>query len=125
MSRRTRHERNTERGTGPESSGATEAVRRYPGARFPTGPSVLVGLADGSCLWFPRALAKRTGTSIRIHPEVGVDIVVPAAGTDLVTFEVDETRPWPISLFEDAIDDLRLGFDEKLWRTPEERREHP
>jgi hypothetical protein len=83
---------------------------------------VLVGLADGSLLWFPNAEARRTHTTIRIRTEAGAEIVVPAAGTDLLTYEPRENWPWPTYLLEEAIDDLRLGIDEKLWRPIEERR---
>jgi hypothetical protein len=108
---------------GKRTSRATPVQKRY--FPPPPAPSVLVGLACGACLWFPRAVAKRARTTIRIRTEEGVEIVVPTAGADFLTFAAGATRPWPIGLLEDEIDTIHLGINEKLWRTLEERRRDP
>ena len=75
---------------------------RQPGAR-----SALVVLRDGSCLWFPRATVKRSRTEVRVRTADGADVVVPAAGTDCLTYDASEERPEPIAQLVNAIDRLR------------------
>ena len=45
--------------------------------RQPVARAALVVLRDGSCLWFPRATVKRSGTAIRVRAAAGVDVVCP------------------------------------------------
>jgi uncharacterized protein len=75
--------------------------------RQPVARSALVVLRDGSCLWLPRAKVKRNRTEIRVRTADGVDVVVPAAGTDCLTYDASETRPEPIAQLVNAIDVLR------------------
>jgi len=75
--------------------------------RQPVVRSALVVLGDGSCLWFPRATVKRSRTAIRVRTAAGVDVVVPAAGTDCLTYDASDKRPEPIALLVNAIDGLR------------------
>jgi hypothetical protein len=75
--------------------------------RQPVARSALVVLRDGSCLWFPRATVKRSRTAIRVRTADGVDVVVPAAGTDCLTYDASEKRPEPIAQLVNAIDGLR------------------
>jgi predicted nucleotidyltransferase len=75
--------------------------------RQPVARSALVVLRDGSCLWFPRATVKRSRTEIRMRTAGGVDVVVPAAGADCLTYGASESRPEPIAQLVNAIDVLR------------------
>jgi hypothetical protein len=88
---------------------------------------LLVWLGDGSCLWLLNAHAQRSGGTIRVRTESGVEIVVPAAGTDLMTYEAGARRPSSVVRLEEIIDEVRFALDEKLWWTLDERRRtaHP
>ena len=59
--------------------------------------SALVVLGDGSCLWFPRVTVKRSRTEIRLRTADGVDVVVPAAGTNCVTCDASKKMPEEIA----------------------------
>jgi predicted nucleotidyltransferase len=72
----------------------------------PVDRSALVVLRDGSCLWFSRATVKHSRTEIRVRTAEGVDVVVPAAGTDCLTYDASE-RSEPIAQLVRAIDVLR------------------
>jgi predicted nucleotidyltransferase len=74
--------------------------------RQPVARAALVVLHDASCLWFPRATVKRSRTEIRVRTADGVDVVLPAAGTDCLTYDASE-RPEPIAQLVRAIDVLR------------------
>jgi len=92
----------------PATSGTKRALpvrRRF--ASPPAAPSVLVGLACGAWLWFPRATVKRSRTKTRVRTADGVDVVVPAAGTDCLTYDASEKTSEPIAQLVNAIDGLR------------------
>jgi hypothetical protein len=74
--------------------------------RQPAAPSVLVVLTNGSCLWFPRATVKRGRMRIRVRTD-GVDVVVPAPGTDCLTYNASEDKAEPIAQLVHAINGLR------------------
>jgi hypothetical protein len=75
--------------------------------RQPVARSALVVLRDGSCLWFPRAAVKRSRSAIRVRTADGVDLVVPAAGTDCLTYDASEDKAEPIAQLVHAINGLR------------------
>ena len=68
--------------------------------------SALVVLRDGSCLWFPRATVKRSRNEIRLRTADGVDVVVPAAGTNCLTYDASERKIEPLAQTVDAIEDV-------------------
>ena len=74
--------------------------------RHPVARSALLVLRDGSCVWFPRATVKRSRTEIRVRTADGVEVVVPAAGTNCLTFDASERRTEPIAQSLDAIEDV-------------------
>ena len=76
-------------------------------ARHRVARSALVVLGDGSCLWFPRVTVKRSRTEIRLRTADGVDVVVPAAGTDCLTYDSSDRKLAPIAQLVDAFNDVR------------------
>lgn len=68
--------------------------------------SALVVLRDGSCLWLPRAAVKRSRTEIRLRTADGVNVVVPAAGTNCLTYDASERKTEPLAQSVDAIEDV-------------------
>jgi uncharacterized protein len=50
---------------------------------------------------------KRSRTAIRVRTADGVDVVVPAAGTDCLTCDASGKRPEPIAPLASAVDVLR------------------
>ena len=72
--------------------------------------SALVVLRDGSCLWFQRVTVKRSRTEIRLRTADGVEVVVPAAGADCLTYDLGAKKPEPIEQLVRAIDDIQRNL---------------